>query len=67
MEEDKYEFVLESHTIPWMALCLRALELCIIHDVRPSFGENDNQTTLQARQEAALELLNWAIGSKGKK
>ena len=63
---DRYEFSGEITDLLWGQLMLKALELTIAHDLRPTKGIHTNQTTIYARQVAAVELVSWAVGDKMK-
>jgi len=48
----------------WADLYLRALDMVIRNDVRPSAGELANETTMDARRIAAVNLLTEALSVK---
>lgn len=50
--------------IEWCKLVLQALDLSFKYNLQPSKGENDGLDTIEARQEAALKIITWALGRK---
>lgn len=67
IDDDKKTYVLAC-TLDELGVAnikIACLDFCFRHDIRPTKGEYANETSVYARQHAAIEILKWAIAPDG--
>lgn len=63
MADTKWEFSYREDQARHAELLLLAFDIAFRHDIRPVRGPNAGETTINARQDAACEMLAWATGT----